>query len=60
VILDGGEVELHGLQGVAHLRPGDVVFIPPHNEHGLRTLNGGRWLAIWPLRDRVPAKRHAG
>jgi quercetin dioxygenase-like cupin family protein len=58
VILDG-EVELHGAQGVAHLRPGDVVFIPPDTEHGLRTPNGGRWLAIWPIQERVPGKRYA-
>ena len=55
-----GEVELHGSAGVAHLRPGDVVFIPPDTEHGLRTPNGGRWLAIWPNRERVPGKRYAG
>lgn len=58
VILDG-EVELHGAQGVAELRPGDVVFIPPDTEHGLRTPTGGRWLAIWPIRDRVAGKRYA-
>jgi quercetin dioxygenase-like cupin family protein len=58
VILDG-EVELHGARGVAHLRPGDVVFIPPDTEHGLRTPNGGRWLAIWPIRERVPGRRYA-
>ena len=57
VILDG-EVELHGAQGVAQLRPGDVVFIPPDTEHGLRTPSGGRWLAIWPIRERVPGKRY--
>jgi quercetin dioxygenase-like cupin family protein len=55
-----GEVELHGAQGVATLRPGDVVFIPPDVEHGLRTPNGGRWMAIWPTRERVPVKRYTG
>lgn len=57
LIVDG-EVELHGAQGVAHLRPGDVVFIPPDTEHGLRTLGGRRWLAIWPINERVPRKRN--
>lgn len=59
IILDG-EVELHGARGTAALRPGDVVFIPPDTEHGLRTPSGGRWLAIWPIRERVPGKRYAG
>jgi quercetin dioxygenase-like cupin family protein len=59
IILDG-QVELHGARGVAQLGPGDVVFIPPDTEHGLRTPNGGRWLAIWPIRDRVPGRRYAG
>ena len=59
LIVDG-EVELHGAQGVAHLRPGDVVFIPPDTEHGLRTPVGGRWLAIWPINERVPGKRYGG
>lgn len=53
-----GEVELHGADGVAALPPGDVVFIPPDTEHGLRTPNGGRWLAVWPTRERVPGKRY--
>jgi quercetin dioxygenase-like cupin family protein len=55
-----GNVELHGAQGVAHLSPGDVVLIPPDTEHGLRTPDGGRWLAIWPIGERVPGKRYAG
>jgi quercetin dioxygenase-like cupin family protein len=55
-----GEVELHGAQGVTRLAPGDVVFIPPDVEHGLRTPNGGRWLAIWPIRERIPGQRYAG
>ena len=58
IILDG-EVELHGSMGVARLAPGDVVFIPPDTEHGLRTPNGGRWLAVWPIHERVPGKRYA-
>jgi mannose-6-phosphate isomerase-like protein (cupin superfamily) len=58
IILDG-HVELHGSAGIAQLGPGDVVFIPPDTEHGLRTPNGGRWLAIWPTRERVPGERCA-
>lgn len=59
IILEGN-VELHGSHGIAHIGPGDVVFIPPDTEHGLRTPQGGRWLAIWPNRDRVPGRRYAG
>ncbi len=59
IVLEG-HVELHGAQGVAELGPGDVVFIPPDTEHGLRTPTGGHWLAIWPIADRVPGKRYAG
>ncbi len=59
IILEG-LLELHGAQGVARLGPGDVVFIPPDTEHGLRTPTGGRWLAVWPIRERVPGKRYAG
>ena len=58
IILEG-EVELHGSRGEARLHPGNVVFIPPDTEHGLRTPNGGRWLAIWPNKERVPGKRYA-
>jgi quercetin dioxygenase-like cupin family protein len=58
IILEGA-VELHGAQGLAQLHPGDIVFIPPDTEHGLRTPNGGRWLAIWPIRERIPGKRYA-
>jgi quercetin dioxygenase-like cupin family protein len=59
IVLEG-EIELHGAQGVAILRPGDVVYIPADIEHGLRTPNGGRWMAIWPTRERLPGKRYAG
>jgi len=58
VILEGS-IELHGAEGIAELGPGDIVFIPPDTEHGLRTPRGGRWLAIWPIRDRVPGTRYA-
>jgi quercetin dioxygenase-like cupin family protein len=58
IVLEG-EVELHGARGVAHVGPGDVVFVPPDTEHGLRTPYGGRWLAIWPIGERVPGKRYA-
>lgn len=37
VIVLEGELELHGAQGVAILTPGDIVYIPPGTEHGLRT-----------------------
>lgn len=57
-IIVEGELELHGAQGVTELGPGDIVFIPPDTEHGLRTPNGGRWLAIWPTRERVPGPRY--
>jgi quercetin dioxygenase-like cupin family protein len=58
IVLEG-EVELHGATGITLLRPGDVVFVPPDTEHGLRTPSGGRWLAIWPIEDRVPGERYA-
>jgi quercetin dioxygenase-like cupin family protein len=57
IILDG-QMELHGAAGVTEVRAGDVLFIPPDTEHGLRTPTGGRWLAIWPLRARVPGPRY--
>lgn len=57
IILEG-EIELHGAAGIAKIAAGDVVFIPADTEHGLRTPNGGRWLAIWPIRERVPGKRY--
>jgi quercetin dioxygenase-like cupin family protein len=57
IILEG-EIELHGSAGVAQLRPGDVVVIPPDTEHGLRTPTGGRWFAVWPVADRVSGQRY--
>jgi quercetin dioxygenase-like cupin family protein len=59
IIILEGRIELHGAQGIADLGPGDVVFIPPDTEHGLRTPTGGRWLAIWPTRHRRPGPRYA-
>jgi quercetin dioxygenase-like cupin family protein len=59
LIILQGNVELHGSAGIAQLGPGDVVFIPPDTEHGLRTPEGGRWLAIWPNRERVPGRRYS-
>lgn len=58
VILEG-DVELHGARGVADLHAGDVVFIPPDTEHGIRTPTGGRWLAVWPVGRRVRGPRYA-
>lgn len=58
VILEG-VVELHGSRGIAALQPGDVVFIPPDTEHGIRSPNGGRWLAVWPVAERVPGPRYS-
>ena len=57
VILEGS-IELHGAEGIVDIGPGDIVFIPPDTEHGLRTPEGGRWLAIWPTRDRIPGPRY--
>ncbi len=57
IVLEG-PVELHGAQGVTTLQVGDIVFVPPDTEHGLRTPSGGRWLAIWPTRERVPGNRY--
>lgn len=57
VVLEG-DIELHGASGVERIGPGDVVFIPPDTEHGLRTPNGGRWLAIWPTQARVVGPRY--
>lgn len=59
IIILEGEIELHGAAGVTPLAPGDVVFIPPDTEHGLRTPRGGRWLAIWPTRERIPGTRYS-
>lgn len=58
IILEG-EVELHGSDGVARLSAGDIVFIPPDTEHGLRTPTGGRWIAVWPVGERLAGKRYA-
>lgn len=57
-IIVEGEMELHGAHGMVHLAAGDIVFIPPDAEHGLRTPNGGRWLAIWPIGERTPGARY--
>lgn len=57
VILEG-PVELHGARGVMTLDAGDVVLVPPDTEHGLRTPGGGRWLAIWPIGERVDGPRY--
>lgn len=59
IMIMEGDVEMHGAATVAHLRPGDVVFIPPDTEHGIRAPKGGRWLAIWPMDARVPGRRYA-
>jgi quercetin dioxygenase-like cupin family protein len=58
ILILEGDVELHGASGITQLHRGDVVFIPPDTEHGLRTPNGGRWLAIWPIGERVPGPRY--
>ena len=58
IIILEGELELHGAKGMAKVGPGDVIFIPPDTEHGLRTPAGGRWLAIWPVGERVPGPRY--
>jgi quercetin dioxygenase-like cupin family protein len=58
IIVLEGDIELHGAHGVERIGPGDVVFIPPDTEHGLRTPDGGRWLAIWPTKPRVVGPRY--
>jgi quercetin dioxygenase-like cupin family protein len=58
IIVLEGQLELHGSDGVEHVGPGDLIFIPPDTEHGLRTPTGGRWLAIWPIGNRVPGPRY--
>ena len=58
IIILEGRLELHGASGVAEVGPGDVLFIPPDTEHGLRTPTGGRWLAIWPVGQRIPGPRY--
>ena len=59
IIILEGEMELHGAVGVATVRAGDVLLIPPDTEHGLRTPTGGRWLAVWPVRERVAGSRYS-
>ena len=56
IIVLEGRLELHGSSGMTEVGPGDVLFIPPDTEHGLRTPTGGRWLAIWPVAERVPVR----
>jgi quercetin dioxygenase-like cupin family protein len=58
IIVLEGHIELHAATGTASVGPGEVLFIPPDTEHGLRTPKGGRWLAIWPVRERVPGPRY--
>ena len=58
IIVLEGALELHGSAGVTSVGAGDVLFIPPDTEHGLRTPTGGRWLAIWPIRERVAGPRY--
>ena len=58
IIILEGRMELHGAAGVTEVAAGDILFIPPDTEHGLRTPTGGRWLAVWPVRDRVPGPRY--
>jgi quercetin dioxygenase-like cupin family protein len=55
-----GALELHGSTGIIAVGPGDLLFIPPDTEHGLRTPKGGRWLAIWPVGERVSGPRYSG
>ena len=56
IIVLEGRLELHGSSGVTEVGPGDVLFIPPDTEHGLRTPTGGRWFAIWPVGERVQVR----
>ena len=60
IIVLEGSLELHGSAGITAVGPGDVLFIPPDTEHGLRTPTGGRWLAIWPIGERVRGPRYSG
>jgi quercetin dioxygenase-like cupin family protein len=59
IIVLEGQLELHGASGVTEVGPGDVLFIPPDTEHGLRTRTGGRWLAVWPVGERVSGPRYS-
>ena len=47
LIVDG-EVELHGAEGVAHLGPGDVVFISLVVHRGSADSGGNCWPAARP------------
>ena len=58
IIILEGQMELRGAAGVTQVGVGDILFIPPDTEHGLRTPTGGRWLAVWPVRERVPGPRY--
>lgn len=58
IIVLEGRLELHGSTGVIDVSAGDVLFIPPDTEHGLRTPTGGRWLAVWPVAPRVAGPRY--
>ena len=58
IIILEGKMELHGATGVTEVGAGDVLFIPPDTEHGLRTPTGGRWLAVWPVGERAPGRRY--
>ena len=58
IIVLEGVLELHGAAGLTTVRAGDVLLIPPDTEHGLRTPTGGRWLAIWPIGERVAGPRY--
>ena len=59
IIVLEGRLELHGASAVTEVGPGEVLFIPPDTEHGLRTPAGGRWLAVWPVGERVPGPRYS-
>ncbi len=58
IIVLEGHLELHGATGVTEVHPGDVLFVPADTEHGLRTPTGGRWLAIWPVGERLAGPRY--
>jgi quercetin dioxygenase-like cupin family protein len=56
IVILQGPVELHGRISMIEVQAGDVVFIPPDTEHGIRTPTGGRWLAVWPVGERVSVR----